>query len=434
MKKPPYSLKLRQLDSLIKELKSLFLKSKVDRQLVAKVRHQIATLLKQLRPVLSKEVVIAKLGALAVIFGFSYSNSVTAQTFAAPVADPFGIVNDSTGYIGSVQLVDLDGDSDLDIIQGGYYGNIRYFKNTGTAAAPAFAAPVDNPFGITVSANYLSFPTLADLDNDGDYDMLVGAYYGVMRYYRNIGGPTAPIFMAPQDNPFGLDSTYQFAIPNFVDLDNDGDIDLIVGEYYGNLQYFENTGIPSTPSFAAPVENPFGFTPSSYISMPETVDLDNDGDMDLLVGTYDGNMDYFENTGTPSAPAFAGVVQNPFGLVSTYQFAAPSFGDLDNDGDLDLMVSEYYNTLQYFENTPLIGLTELENDITVFPNPFVDILNIDSKQEIESIDVISLSGQKLMSIDQPNGEINLGNLKPGIYLLEATNADGSHSTHKVKKE
>ena len=135
------------------------------------------------------------------------------------------------------------------------------------------------------------------------------------------------------------------------DIDNDGDMDLLVGEYnegaggIGSMQYFENTGSSVNPQFASPQENPFGLTPAyiHLVASPDFADLDDDGDMDLLVGVYDenvgdvGSMQYFENTGSATAPSFAAPQQNPFGLVSTYYNAFPAFADLDNDGDMDLL-------------------------------------------------------------------------------------------------
>ena len=78
--------------------------------------------------------------------------------------------------------------------------------------------------------------------------------------------------------------------------------------------------------------------------------MDADGDFDLMLGEYGGNFVYFENSGSDTAAAFAPYALNPFGLDTVKQFACISFGDLDFDGDMDLMVGEYLGALQYFEN------------------------------------------------------------------------------------
>jgi hypothetical protein len=282
-----------------------------------------------------------------------------AISFAAPVENPFGLTN--FAYMGIPTFADLDGDGDMDLLVGEYYGNFQYYENTGTVNAPSFAAPVQNPFGLTTPSYYV-LPTFADLDGDGDMDLLVGdVYIGYpppvnFQYFENTGTVNAPSFAAPVENPFGLIGTLYFNFSAFADFDDDGDIDLLVGEYYGNFQYFENTGTANAPAFAAPVENPFGLTPfTDNVSIPACVDLDGDGDMDLLAGegTYDttvANFYYFENTGSTDAPAFAASVQNPFGLTGTYYYSFPAFADLDGDGDMDLLVGEYDN-FQYFENT-----------------------------------------------------------------------------------
>ena len=124
--------------------------------------------------------------------------------------------------------------------------------------------------------------------------------------------------------PFGLSATYSLAIPSFADLDNDGDMDLLVAEQYANMQYFENLGTAEAPSFEAPQQNPFGLSTGYGISAPEFGDFDNDGDQDIVVGAYYGNLEYYLNTGTDSTPNFFGPATNPFGLTQTYEFAFPS--------------------------------------------------------------------------------------------------------------
>ncbi len=81
-------------------------------------------------------------------------------------------------------------------------------------------------------------------------------------------------------------------------------------------------------------------------------DVDGDGDLDLLVGRLAGDFSYFANTGDAINPQFAAALANPFGLgnVGTNSFA-PAFGDIDADGDLDVFVGQSTGVFSYFENT-----------------------------------------------------------------------------------
>ncbi len=287
-------------------------------------------------------------------------------SFEAAVTNPFGL--SSLDDHAHPAFVDIDGDGDLDLLVGDYegspyYGEVfRYFENTGTAEAPVFAAPVTDPFSLSglYSNAYL---TIGDLDSDGDPDILTGKIgdgYGEFQYFENTGTAAAPDFIGPGSNPYGLSNTTNSAYPTLGDLDGDGDLDLLVGDrlgypdYSSLFQYFENTGTADTPSFsAAPVQDPFGLTNISDYSVPALVDLDGDGDLDILAGDSSGNFQYFENTGTVDAPAFAVPVPNPFDLTGIATGAVPVFGDLDGDGDLDLLVGGGGTDLRYFENTAL---------------------------------------------------------------------------------
>ena len=127
--------------------------------------------------------------------------------------------------------------------------------------------------------------------------------------------------------------------PSFADLDGDGDLDAVVGEAYGSLNYFENTGTAIAPAFTARTgaANPFDGVDVGFFSAPSFADLDGDGDLDAVVGEVDGTLNYFENTGSASAPAFTARTgaANPFDGVDVGARSTPSFADLDGDGDLD---------------------------------------------------------------------------------------------------
>ena len=274
----------------------------------------------------------------------------TAPIFGSPVNNPYGL-SSSTANQHPV-LCDIDGDGDLDLFlgNGDYYSGdyILFYENIGSTTSPAFAAAVPNPFGIVSTSAYYAYPALADIDDDGDLDLLVGAYYGTMQLFLNVGTPTSPAFAAPVENASGLSSTYYMAAPTFADMDGDGDLDLFVGEYtYGanhGLQYFENVGTPTAASFAAPVL--VTLSTLNYMASPFLADIDGDGDLDLFLGTgydYYGSKDslhFYENTGTAAAPAWAiGVgIPTPIPPMGYAYMTFPTLGDIDGDGDLDLVL------------------------------------------------------------------------------------------------
>ena len=399
---------------------------------IEKLIQKIKSLAQELAGVLSHTALRNILGAAAVLVGISFSTQANAQSFAPPVQNPFGLK--STNDYAIPAFADLDGDGDQDLLVGEYYGALKYFENTGTPLNPHFAPPQVNPFGLN-STLYLAFPAFADLDGDGDMDLLVGEAFGAMQYFMNTGSISNPQFEAPLVNPFGLDSTYNLAAPSFADLDGDGDMDLLVGETYGALQYFMNTGSVSVPQFAAPVVNPFGLDSTYTFAIPAFADLDGDGDFDLLVGEYYGTMQYFKNTGSALIPQFAPPLANPFGLVSTYYYAFPAFADLDGDGDKDLLVGEYYGAMQYFENFQL-GTADLSQsfNLNLYPNPVNNMLNIDTEEKINKIEIFNVLGKNVITVENQASQVSLQHLSTGIYMVKVTSVLGHFTTAKIQKQ
>ena len=341
--------------------------------------------------------------------------SATAPAFSerGGAANPFGGVD--VGLDSTPSFADLDGDGDLDAVVGEHYGTLHYFQNTGSAAAPAFTEQtgVANPFnGVDVGGD--STPSFADLDGDGDLDAVVGEYHGNLHYFENTGTAIASAFTARTGaaNPFdgvhvgqtgtpSLDST-----PSFADLDSDGDLDLVVGERFGTLHYFENTGTATAPAFIARTgaANPFDGVDVGDRSTPSFADLDGDGELNAVVGGDDGSLRYFLNT-TPPAPDFAEQIgaANPFNTVDVGTFSAPSFADLDGDGDLDAVVGEYDGNLNYFENTGS-AIAPAFTERTGAANPFdgVDV-GIDSTPSFADLDG---DGDLDAAVGESNGTLN----------------------------
>ncbi|MBC1242193.1 FG-GAP-like repeat-containing protein, partial [Nostoc sp. 2RC] len=150
----------------------------------------------------------------------------------------------NVGTYSTPTFADIDGDGDLDAIVGGGYGTVFYYKNTGSATNPVYTEQTgsNNPFD-DIFVVIVSTPTLADLDGDGDLDAIVGGGYGTLLYYQNTGSATNPVYTLQTDtaNPFNGISVGNFSAPTFADLDGDGDLDAIVGAYDGTLRYYKNT-------------------------------------------------------------------------------------------------------------------------------------------------------------------------------------------------
>ena len=218
--------------------------------------------------------------------------------FGFPSSNPFGL--SVVREYANPSLVDIEGDGDLDLFIGrsGYYhaGEKFFFENTGTSTNPEFAAPIINPFGLDYDG-YRASPTFVDIDDDGDQDAFVGEWDGSMLFFRNTGTANNPVFAAACINPFGLTDVVSDANPAFVDIDGDGDYDAFVGKEDGSISYFRNTGTANNPAFAAAVTNPFGLIDIGLESSPSFADIDNDGDQDAFVGERGGNIIFFVNNG-----------------------------------------------------------------------------------------------------------------------------------------
>lgn len=315
---------------------------------------------RQLEAADTKVILKPALMSVVAALGLAAGNQAYAQPqFGAVQLNPFGL----TSVSGEAKpfLVDIDADGDLDCFVGdNYNAQHNYFENIGTASAPQFDSVQVNPFNL-VSTNDYAAPTFADLDGDGDMDMMGGAGYLNLYYFQNVGDSATPNFAPPAIDTFGIDFTgvvYYETKPHLQDMDNDGDFDLFVGVGVGDVLYFQNIGTPTAPAFDTLQTNPFGITaPGGYYVAPTTVDIDNDGDFDLFVTNNSGDVFYYENTGAASAPAFGTPTTNPFGIQQSYYYSGPLFADLDNDGDNDFMVGDGDGMIRYQADTAGGGST-----------------------------------------------------------------------------
>jgi hypothetical protein len=116
--------------------------------------------------------------------------------------------------------------------------------------------------------------------------------------FTELTGPANPVD--------GLNVQGLFSTPVFGDLDGDGDRDLVAGERSGTFAYFENTGSATGAAYAARTgaQNPLDGEDVGLFSAPALGDLDGDGDLDLVSDEKQGGFFYFENSGDAAGAAF----------------------------------------------------------------------------------------------------------------------------------
>jgi len=243
-------------------------------------------------------------------------------------------------------LVDLDGDGDLDLVVSSKIDPIAlntsrplYFENRGSPTSPRFALADTLDFRTV----YHQAPAFGDLDADGDPDLLLGSWNQGIAFFRNDGTARAPRF-ALVDSMWVTLTRGSNAMPALGDLDGDGDLDLMVGEASGTLNYYRNAGSAREPRFEL-VSDEFGGIDVGRRSAPALVDIDRDGDLDLLVGCEEGGIRLFRNTGSRTDPRFEADAGFEIGLLP---FSSPAFGDLDGDGRLDVIAGGLSGGLVYF--------------------------------------------------------------------------------------
>lgn len=315
-------------------------------------------------------------------------------------------------------FVDIDSDGDNDLFIGSLnnpLGTIWYFENTGNSSQPQFQLITKQFSGIT---NDLSTtPAFGDLDDDNDFDLIVGRFDGTFELYLNTGNRFNPNLKSQgilRDNNSNVIDVGTSSVPFLFDFDSDNDLDLVCGAFNGKVYYYKNIGTSENFSFEY-VPTFFQAIDVGDNSTPEIIDFDGDGVNDLFCGNRNGKIFYFRNTGTNEVPVWQ-QQQTEFNQYDFGGFSQITFTDIDNDSDLDAWIGNVKGGIYFFRNSTINSVedkssfTPDEFYLEIFPNPTNSTTNLllkSNTSDFVTIDIYNILGEKIENIY--SGNLNSGN-------------------------
>ena len=336
------------------------------------------------------------------------------------------------GYLGEFDLSSLNH----------YKSAISVYMNIGTSQNPKFEWLTDDFQNLSSLINNIDvYPAMADLDNDGDLDAIIGDYSGHIHLLTNGSSNPGAINLTmtqPQvqdDQGSPIDVGY-CAKPVLFDLDMDNDLDLIIGEATGTLTFYENTGSVNSPIFSLVSEEFGGVDVTEWwtnigSSVPNFKYINNE--LTLFVGSERGALFMYDSI-TDNLDGNFNLIDSNVSNLSVGPHISPALGYINNDTIIDLILgsrrggaSLFFGSIDSTTNS----VTEIQKEKILFsPNPTKGQINC-SYKETFSYKLFNQDG-RLVETGMSKENINVSHLSDGIYYISIFN-DSINNTLKIVK-
>ena len=366
-------------------------------------------------------------------------------------------------------LGDVTGDGLPDILVGnrGYFAlreptlesALALLENVGTPSDPTFRIVDRNFLDLRGSSRFLGLteihPTIGDLTGDQIPDIVLGNEQGTLYFFRGVlsSGSQRPSFTFITDSLGGIDVGRNSA-PYLHDMDQDGDLDLLVGNRAGYIHYYENQGISDVPEeidlgpiFQLITEtwgnvrilDEFGGEFSRGFAKPLLLDIDQDDKVELLLGGVQGFVEVYDNVNQ----ALTGTLRflGNLGNQDFGQRAVPMGGILGDESDPYIWIGNRAGGLHLLHSQALTiptstpTLNTFENKFYVYPNPSQGEIQLHWENPPHSpyqVKLWDMWGRVIWEEKLPakRKHLDLGKFSRGTYLLQVI-ADGNLFTQKL---
>ena len=346
---------------------------------------------------------------------------------------------------------DYNNDGLQDFILGntGRYDNgelrsrLMLFQNIGNAHYPKYKLIDEDFLNFSAVSNINNLAcTFGDLDGDNDADMIIGNANGELLYYENNPSNGLCNFVLADPNYEGIDIGYN-ATPQLIDVNRDNLLDILIGNSVGRIKYYQNIGTAQAAQFIL-ITSTFGnvFTGINGIVLtdgyctPQLFDVN--GSYHLLCGSKVGRIFHYENIDGNLNGNFDAVDTNYLHIWEGRN-SSLAIADINNDGQKDMLIGNISGGLNYYSGDITGGIRkdgEQKNSMHVFPNPASALININSDDIINSIELFDVNGNLLMhqgALHTRKISIPTEQFSSGMYIIKCMQAAGiSYSKIMIK--